>query len=101
MKPVKRIEIVLEASHTPALLRALAAAGAPGWTVVRDVQGMGDRGERGGDELTDVFRNCLVIVACPVETAATLVESVRPLLQRHGGVCLVHDAQWVRHSGAS
>ena len=97
MNAVKRIEIVIDAAHTPALLSALREAGAGGYTLIRDVQGMGDRGERSGDELTDVFRNCYVIVACAPDASTQIIEAVRPLLQRYGGVCLVSDAQWLRH----
>jgi len=97
MTTVKRIEIVIDAAHTPDLLQALRDASARGYTVIRDVQGTGDRGERSGDELTDVFRNCYIIVACEPETATQIVEAVRPLLRRHGGVCLISDAQWLRH----
>ena len=97
MTTVKRIEIVIDAAHTPDLLQALRDAGAQGYTVIRDVQGTGDRGERSGDELTDVFRNCYIIVACEPEMATQIVEAVRPMLRRHGGVCLISDAQWLRH----
>jgi hypothetical protein len=27
----------------------------------------------------------------------TIVEILRPLLSQRGGICLVSDAQWVRH----
>ncbi|MEM7396677.1 MAG: transcriptional regulator [Verrucomicrobiota bacterium] len=97
MKPVKRIEIVIDAAHTPALLDVLKEADAPGHTLVRDVHGSGDRGDRTGDHLTEVFRNCLIIVACPPEQCESLVEAVRPLLRKFGGICLVSDAQWLRH----
>jgi len=96
MTPAKRPEFVIEAAHTPGLLKALRQAGAPGWTIVRDVQGMGRRGERMGDELTDVYRNCYVLVACDPDVAETLIEAVRPVLDRHGGLCLVSDARWLR-----
>lgn len=97
MTNIKRIEIVIDAAHTPELLASLRDAGAQGYTVIRDVQGTGDRGDRSGDELTNVFRNCYVIVACEPQASTQIVEAVRPLLRRHGGVCLISDAQWVKH----
>ena len=38
-----------------------------------------------------------VLVACAPEASTAIVEAVRPLLRRHGGVCLVSDAMWLRH----
>lgn len=96
MNPVKRVEIVMEAAHTPHLLAVLREADVPGYTVIRDVHGMGDRGERGGDEFAGVFRNCYVLVACPAETVDRLAVAIRPLLDRYGGLWLVSDAEMLR-----
>jgi len=97
MIDIKRIEIVIDAAHTPELVRAIKASGATGYTLVRDVQGSGDRGDRSGDELGNVFRNCYLIVAATASLTPTIVEAARPLLERHGGMCLVSDASWVEH----
>lgn len=97
MMQVKRMEIVIDQAHTPALLKMLREAGAPGYTVIRDVQGTGDRGDRGGDQLSDVYRNCYVMVAAPETLCTTLIESIRPMLERFGGVCLVSEASLIRH----
>lgn len=97
MRDVKKIEIVIDSIELPRLLRLLDAKGVTGYTVIRDVAGKGGRGERMGDDLTDVFRNSYVMTACPEGELAELVEAVRPLLKRFGGVCLVSDAQWIIH----
>ena len=97
MKEVKRIEIVIDASHTPMLLDALKDVGTTSYTLLRDVQGVGDRGERLGDTLTDVLQNSYVLVACPPEELSLVIEAVRPLIKQYGGVCLVSDAQWLLH----
>ena len=97
MTPIKRIEIVLDAAHTPQLIRSLKAASVPGYTLVRDVQGSGDRGDRMGDELANVYRNCYVIIAASEDVAQRVIEAVRPLIRDHGGMCLISDAQWIKH----
>lgn len=97
MIPVKRIEIVVTSLAVPRITAALERAGATSWTVVRDVAGVGDRGVRAGDEVTDVDRNSMVLTACAPELLARVVDEVRPLLKRFGGMCLVSDAQWVVH----
>jgi len=97
MIAVKRLEIVIGAAHTPELVRVIKQAGAPGYTLVRDVQGSGDRGDRSGDELSNVYRNCYLVTAVSEPIAEQLTEAVRPLLERYGGVCLMSDAMLLKH----
>lgn len=97
MKPCKRIEIVIEQTLARRLAERLDELGAPGYTVIHGVSGRGDRGLRQADEVTGTFTNSLFLIACPADVAETVVEGVRPLLTRAGGICLVTDAQWLRH----
>jgi len=97
MIAVKRLEIAIGAAHTPELVRVIKQAGAPGYTLVRDVQGSGDRGDRSGDELSNVYRNCYLVTAVSEPIAEQLTEAVRPLLERYGGVCLMSDAMLLKH----
>ncbi|MEO0474713.1 MAG: transcriptional regulator [Planctomycetota bacterium] len=97
MIAVKRLEIVIDAAHTPELVRLVKDAGVPGYTLLRDVQGSGDRGDRSGDGLGNVYRNCYLVTAVPEDLAMTLAEATRPLLERYGGVCLMSDAMLLKH----
>jgi nitrogen regulatory protein PII len=97
MIPIKRVEIVADALELQNIVRELERVGVSGWTVVRNVTGSGERGLRRGDDLTDVFANRLVIVACEQEKLDALVDAIRPILARFGGVCLVSDAMWLKH----
>jgi len=98
MKPCKRIEIVIENSMVPRLTALIKQLGVDGYTLVPDVRGSGDRGMRRADELSGESSNCLVLIACDDHALVdALLEAVRPLLARVGGVCLVSDAQWLRH----
>lgn len=98
MKPCKRIEIVIEAPLARRLEKLLEELGAPGFTLVPRASGRGDRGLRRADEPTGTSTNCLFIIACDQdEVVQRIVEGIRPLLSRSGGICLVSDAMWVRH----
>lgn len=97
MVVVKRIEIVADATQLEPLLDRLRACGAPGWTVLKNVAGSGDRGERDADQPTDVLGNVMILVACDTTLAMTIVERVRPILSRFGGMCLVSDAMSAKH----
>lgn len=97
MQAVKRVEVVTDTLGMREIIAALERAGLTAYTLVRDVAGRGERGMQAGDELTDVFSNSMLLTACPPERLNTLVNAVRPVLQRRGGMCLVSDAEWVLH----
>jgi hypothetical protein len=97
MNHFKRLEIIIDAPEVPALLAVLREQGADGYTVISPVTGAGDRGERRNDEPGGGAGNACVLTAAPPEKAFALIEAVRPILKKRGGVCLVSDAQWVVH----
>lgn len=98
MKPCKRIEIVIETAMVNRLTERLREVGAPSFTHIPDVRGAGDRGQRRADEWSGDSSNCLIIIACDnPERVETILDAVRPLLTRSGGICLVSDALWLRH----
>lgn len=97
MKAVKRVEIVTDAIELDRVLELLGQSGVSGYTVIRNVEGKGQRGVRSGDDLTRVFQNSYVLAACTPDEVARVVAAVRPVLQRVGGMCLVSDAHWLLH----
>jgi len=97
MRDVKRIEIVVEAAQADKVREAIDEAGIDGFTLLHAVAGRGERGERAGDGLSDVFQNLVFVIATPEEHVDGFVEKIRPILQRTGGICLVSDARWLKH----
>lgn len=97
MKPMKKVEVVIDSVHLNRLLETLEKAGVSGYTVFRDVLGKGERGIMAGDELTDVFKNSYVITVCPEDVAQKVAENIRPLLKKLGGMCLISDVLWLEH----
>ncbi len=97
MQPVKRVEIITDSLQVREVCRVLDGLQVSGYSIVRDVTGRGERGVQSGDELTDVFKNSMVLLACPPERVPEIVEAIRPILKRRGGICLVSDAMWVMH----
>ena len=97
MQLVKRLEIIIDAPELPELLGILRSHGADGYSVISPVTGTGHRGERRNDEPGGGAGNAWILIATPPELASTLIEAIRPILKKRGGVCLVSDAHWVIH----
>ena len=97
MKPVKRVEIVVEASQINDYFEILKQVGVGGYTLIRQVGGMGERGERRPGDFAYEVENAYLIVACDAAQAEALVAALRPMLVNSGGMCLVSDAIWVVH----
>lgn len=95
MKPVKRIEIVIEEIELDNVIGELDRIGVVGYTVVPHASGRGERGVR--YENLQGLGNVLMTVACDEQQAHRVIEAMRPILKRYGGVCLVSDALWVIH----
>lgn len=96
MKPVKKVEIIVESVAAPHVLEMLERHGYASYTMIREAYGKGDRGASLGG-VSGEFNNSYIIIACEPDQASALVELVRPVLKRFGGVTLVSDALWVKH----
>jgi nitrogen regulatory protein PII len=97
MIKMKKVEIIVEALETENITNILETIGVSGFTILNDISGRGERGNRLADELTDVFKNKYIITICEENKVSKIVESVRPILKKVGGVCLVSDVHWVEH----
>jgi hypothetical protein len=94
MKPLKKIEIITDSIELRRTLRTLEeTSNISGYTLIKDTLGMGEIGARLDDELTDVIKNSYVMFVCPEDQANEILDGMRPVLDRFGGVCLVSDVQ--------
>lgn len=92
----KKVEIVVEAPRAEALIEMIERMGAKGYTVVPGVSGKGHRGVRGEGELSDVFRNTLIVVIAAEPVAQRIVEASQSLLEDYAGIVVVSDVEVVR-----
>ena len=97
MKAVKRIEIIIDSLDLKDLLKEFEDLGISGYSIIKDVIGSGDRGERSGDLLNDALNNCNILIACDAEEVEKITSTLRPSLKKYGGMCLVTDAHWLTH----
>ncbi len=97
MKTVKRVEIVIDEVKSDEIIEALREVGIDSYTLIRLVEGKGQRGNRSGGDITGVFANVLILIACEESKIDGLVKTVRPPLTEYGGLCLISEAQSVLH----
>ncbi|WP_448564705.1 P-II family nitrogen regulator [Trichothermofontia sp.] len=95
MHAVKRVEIIANSSELTKILEGLDDIGAPGYTVIRNVTGKGIMGNVSDDDVT-TLSNVYVLCYCSEETIKPIVETIRPILNKFGGVCYVSDAMEMR-----
>jgi nitrogen regulatory protein PII len=97
VEAVKRVEIVVDSLEFQDLVDTLEQLGVPNYTAIKGVFGRGRQGSRGGDPFVSAaFDNTFVLIALEPALVGTVVEAVRPILQRRGGMCLVSDAAAVK-----
>ena len=97
MEAVKRIEVIVPEFLVPEVVARLRRHGLDAYTIARGLTGRGDRGVQDGEGTGGEFSNAIVLVASPPDTLGLLLEDLRELLSRYGGLCLVSDAMSLRH----
>ena len=92
----KKLEIIVEAARSRAVIEMVENAGARGYTVVPQVSGKGNRGVRDDAHLSDVFRNVMIIVIVAEDVANRIIDQSQPLLEHYAGIVVISDVEVVR-----
>ena len=91
---MKRIDIFLNEREVARVCKAIRKAGAPGYSVMRHVTGMGLGGEISeAMDFSGLGANAHVIVFCELAMVDSLRDAVNPLLKLYGGVAFVSAAE--------
>jgi nitrogen regulatory protein PII len=97
MEAIKKIEIITNSLELSKVLEILEKSGVSGYTVIEDVIGKGNRGRVFNDLETHTLSNAYIISICTESEEKKLVDAVRPIIKKYGGVCIVSDAKWIVH----
>ena len=90
---MKRLDLIVSERELPAVLKAIDAAGSPGYTVMKHVTGKGPHGSVSeAMDFSGLGANAHVIVFCEPEVLERLRPAVQPLLGYYGGVGYVSEA---------
>lgn len=95
MHLVKRIEIIANSFELGKILDGLDKSGVHGHAVIRNVAG---KTLRDGSEDLDMtmLDNVYILAFCMPEQIKTVIENVRPLLNKFGGTCYISDVMEIR-----
>lgn len=91
MKLLVKVEIITDALEVDNVAKLLDEIGVSGYSIIKDVVGKGHRGVRSGYELADLFKNSYIMVVCNEIEMHKIVEAVRPIINKFGGVCIVSN----------
>lgn len=90
MHLVKKIEIIANSFELGKILDSLNKSGVHGHAVIRNVAGTGLR--EGSEDLDmTMLDNVYIIAFCMPDQIKTVIEHVRPLLNKFGGTCYISD----------
>lgn len=91
---MKRIDLILSERELDRVLKAIDAAGAQGYSVVKHVTGKGPHGAvSDGLDFSGLGANAHVIVFCQATLLPKLRAGIQPLLSYYGGVAYVSEAE--------
>ncbi|TAF54647.1 MAG: P-II family nitrogen regulator [Oscillatoriales cyanobacterium] len=98
MHLVKRLEIIVASREMHKILTQLDEAGVSGYSVIRDVVGKSGWGEVSDDSdfAATTLSNVYILSFCSEDNVKAVVEKVRPLLNKFGGVFYISDAMAVK-----
>jgi nitrogen regulatory protein PII len=91
MKPVSKVEIIIDSLELKNVVKLLDEVGVSGYSIIEDVIGKGSRGVRSADVFTDLFKSSYVLVVCEEKTMHKIVEAINPIIKKFGGICIVSD----------
>jgi nitrogen regulatory protein PII len=92
MHAVKRLEIISDSVELEKIVEILKKSGVSSYTVIRNVGGAGVKGTISSDLDMMGMENDYVLAICPPENVKAIAESLKPIFNRFGGVCLISDA---------
>lgn len=95
LRPMKRIEIVINEESLDTLIELFRHANVRGYTVIKRAGGLGSTGERDPDDYVFEQPNAVMVIACEENQAEKIIMTLHPKLKDFGGMCLMSDCQWI------
>ena len=96
MHEVKRVEIVSDSVELAKIVAALEKSGVGSYTILRNVAGRIPGSMNSDDLAITTLDNIYLIAFCQPDQIKSVLETIRPILNKFGGVCYLSDAMEIR-----
>lgn len=88
---MKKVEIITEAIYLKKLTDLLAHHGIHGYTIIKDIEGLGGHGLKTADDACDLFSNIYMFSVCETAQYDDMDQDLRDFLATYGGKCILSD----------
>jgi nitrogen regulatory protein PII len=96
---MKKVEIIVHGEDLTLVQDLMGEAEVTGYTLIRDVAGLGHSGFHEGRLLFNEQASLVMVIAvAPQEAIQTVIAGLKTLFERHSGVMFVSDTQVARLS---
>lgn len=90
MDALKKLEIIIEKRDLQKVLDVLEEIEIPFYYVIKDVTGKDPKGIKHGDDLNDVFKNCIVTTITSAELIDRIKVRLNVVFTKWSGICIVY-----------
>ena len=73
------------------VVEVLEEFNSPFYYIIKDITGKDYNGVKHGDDLNDVFKNCLVTTILPPETIEKIKIRLNEVFKKKSGICIVYN----------
>lgn len=91
MKSMKKVELIIEAVYLNRLLELFKKHDIHGYTIIKDIEGLGGHGLKMADDVSDIFSNIYVFTICDADQYQHMDKDIRSFLKKYGGKCILSD----------
>jgi nitrogen regulatory protein PII len=93
MSQTQRLEFITNTVELSRITQTLDQLGIKGYSIIRNVAGMGEHGKSGDDLDATTLGNVYVIILCSPAEVTAITTALRPILQRYGGIAWVSEVE--------
>ena len=91
MDTIKKLEIIIEKRDLQKVLDILEELSVPQYYVLKDVTGKDAKGIKHGDDLNDVFKNCIVTTITKAYLITKIKVRMNEVFTKWSGICIVYS----------
>ena len=91
MDALKKLEIIIEKRDLSKVLDVLEELSVAQYYVLKDVTGKDNKGIKHGDDLNDVFKNCIVTTISKSELIDHIKVRLNEVFIKWSGICIVYN----------